>query len=263
MRRIYVILASVLALSGAVSCTEKQDPGFENAPGMPELTGHSAFSFPILEVRELSGVCLSRDGDFIWGVGDQGALYRIGFDMSAECLMKTGSDWEDVTMDPASGDLLIAKEPNSVELVRAPGYSSAAPLFSIEEASGYGNNGLEGLCWYKDGTVYAGVQKNATLWACRTDGTILWKKQLGTLANGIKEISGLCYDTEGDLLWVIDSTVSRIYVFNGEVTQLLAVYPVSFISNAESVLVDRSRSCVWASDDSHFASRLYRLDFRF
>ena len=91
-------------------------------------------------------------------------------------------------------------------------------------------------------------------------GAKVWKKQLGSLAPGIKEVGDLCYDPETDLLWVSDSEAFKIFVFDGEVTTLKAIYDVSFIGNAESICVDHARNCVWMADDGT-TSKIYKISF--
>ena len=122
-----------------------------------------------------------------------------------------------------------------------------------------GNSGVEGITWHK-GDLYVGAQSGATLWCYTLDGTKKWKKQLGSIAPGVEEVGDLYYDSETDLLWVADSEAHKLFVFDGDVTKLKAIYDVSFIGNAESVCVDHQRNCVWVGDDGT-SSKIYKITF--
>ena len=70
----------------------------------------------------------------------------------------------------------------------------------------------------------------------------------------------LFYDAQTDLLWVSDSEAAKLFVFDGDVTKLKAIYSVSSVGNAESVLVDHQRNCVWVGDDGS-TSKIYKYSF--
>ena len=247
------------ARAGSLRCMWEEETPFENAPGMPVQGSYTRTVFDS-SIKELSGICFSKDKDFIWGVGDEGDIFKITLDFQISVYKSTGSDLEDVTLDPATGDLYFAKEADRVDKMAAPSYSSKTTAFYVEEAASFGNSGLEGIAYYKDDVLYVGAQTGATLWAYKKDGTKLWKKQLGTIAPQIMEVGGLCYDAEKDWLWVSDSEACKLFVFNGEVTELLAIYDVSYVGNAESVMVDRANGLVYVGDDGS-TSKIYKIKF--
>ena len=245
--------------AGSVRCVLDKEIPFENAPGMPVQLGQTRVVFGS-EVNELSGICFSKDKDFFWGVGDNGALYKISLDMQTVTSHWTyDADMEDICIDP-DGNLYMAIEPKRVYKLTSP-YTSKTTLFDVAEAENMGNSGLEGIAWYKDNTLYLGSQSGATLWKYNLNGTKIWKKQLGIIAPQIKEVGGLCYDSEKDWLWVSDSEAQKLFVFDGEVTELLAIYDLSFIGNAESVLVDRANGMVYVGDDGS-TSKIYKISFK-
>lgn len=241
-------------------------------PKMPVMTGSS--KVPV-KLAELSGLYLSEDESFLWGVGDEGDLGKISFDGEVISSFHIGGDSEDVSRDPRTGDLLIGLEPQGVGLVKAPGFNTrATTLFNISACSEYGNSGIEGLTYYKDGMIFAGAQANSHLFICDLDKKAvihdwkMWNKQL------VSEIAGLCYDPLTDWLWIIDSENKMIYVFSTQkiystiesmediYTALLGAYPVSAPANPESVCVDHKNSCVWVGDDlGDSTSYLYRYNF--
>ena len=249
----------------SVRCISEQQESFQNEPGMPVMGSYSRIVFGTDAVVELSGLCLSKDKDFLWGVGDEGYLYKFtGIDGDVSSIVSTkqwtySADMEGITVDPSTGDLYLAIEPDRVYRVKSPGFNAKTTIFEVPEASGMDNSGMEGITWYK-GDLYVGAQSGATLWRYTLSGTKVWKKQLGSLAPGIKEVGDLCYDPETDLLWVSDSEAFKIFVFDGEVTTLKAIYDVSFIGNAESICVDHARKCVWMADDGS-TSKIYKISF--
>ncbi len=250
------------AIAGSARCVKETADPFENAAGMPVMkSGYTRVIFDS-SVQELSGICFSKDKDFIWGVGDEGDIFKISLDFKTVTKhLATGSDLEDVTLNPNTGDLYFAKEADRVDKCLAPNYSSKQVAFYVADAASFGNSGLEGIAYYtKDNSLYVGSQSGANLWKYKLDGTLVWNKKLGTIAADIQEVGGLCYDAEKDWLWVTDSEAHKLFVFNGEVTKLLAMYDVSDVGNAESVLVDRAHSCVYVGDDGS-TSKIYTYSF--
>ena len=259
--------AQTKARGGSVRCVSLEKVPFDNAPGMPVQGKYTRKVFDSGMV-ELSGLCFSKDSSFIWGVGDQGYLYHIDFADNVENMTYTehyyhDADMEDVTLDPATGDLYIAIEGSQkMYKIPAPNYNTYSTAFYVQEAvdMNIGNSGLEGCTMYKDGKIYIGCQYGANLWTYNLAGEKLSRIQLTTLAPGIEEVGGLCYDAQTDLLWVTDSEAFKLFVFDGAVTKELAEYDISFIGNPESVLVDHKHSCVWVGDDGS-SSRLYKIEF--
>ena len=214
------------------------------------------------QIQELSGLCLHTDGSFLWGVGDQGTLAKIGFDGKVRNVLTRSFDMEGITINPETGDLYIGCEPGVVYKVVAPDYKITTSALHIEGAKDYGNSGVEGISWYKDGMLLVGAQTGANMWAYRLDGTMVWRKSLRSVASGISEIADICYDPVKDQIWVIDSDTQTIYLFDGEANTLLATYKVPYGGNCESVCLDYNNSCVWVADDDD-NSKLYKINFTF
>ena len=258
---------------------ERPDEYVPETPVAVPVMGKVEFSKKLLKsssdyVEELSGLCLSKDGDFLWGVGDNGTLYKIHFDGSYEVQWNYEADMEGITIDPETGNLYLGIEPKRVYRMTAP-YTSKTTLFDVEEAANMGNSGIEGITWYK-GDLYLGAQTGATLWKYSVSGTKLQdKRSLREVAPTLSEIADLCYDPVNDWLWVIDSNGSStsvpnlkpytLYLFNGEATELLATYDLSSFANwnPESVCMDRANGCIWVADDcgDEYPSILHKILF--
>lgn len=276
----------VLALSASVLSLPLPPSGLAE-PLPPAITPPCADSTPVMGehstwtlqkgftdfVIELSGLCLSKDRDFLWGVGDNGNLYRIGFDGTYEAVWKLDADMEGITIDPESGDLYIAVEPKRVLRVSPP-YERETTLFDVEEAAEMGNSGIEGIAWRKGG-LYLGAQTGATLWEFSLAGKKLQETaSLREIAPTISEIADLCYDPVRDRLWAIDSNSNKkrpeylpytLYLFDGDATRLLATYHLGDFANKnpEAICVDRERSCIWIAEDCGFfrPSLLHKVEF--
>ena len=226
-------------------------------------------------VEELSGLCLSIDEDFLWGVHDKGTLYKIHFDGTFEQQWYHEADMEGITMDPSNGDLYIGLESSSKSAYKlpAPGYNSYSSLFAVEGVESMGNSGIEGITWHK-GNLYFGSQTGARLFEYSLDGTQLSKKSLRDVTSTISEVGDLYYDPVSDYLWVLDSNSNKdrpeylpftLYLFNGNATKLLATYSIGDFAhwNPEAVCVDHKNGCVWVGEDcdSGNPSLLHKISF--
>lgn len=214
-----------------------------------------------VDVEELSGLCLAADGSALLSCGDQGVVKKISFTGQVSDLLEYDADMEGMTVDPSSGHIYICVE-GSQKVCRldAPDYETLSTVFHVKEAvdDDYRNSGLEGIDYYKDDIVFVGSQRGANLWQYRLDGTMISKISLSGFAS---EVAGLCYDPEGDWLWVVDSDRARMYICT--VTgDLVATYDLSGVENAESVCVDRKRNCVWVGSDED-SPKLYKYSFSF
>ncbi len=213
-------------------------------------------------IPELSGLCLSKDGDFLWGCDDNGGLYKINFDGTFSLHWDKSAEMEALAIDPATGTMYIGLEStsNSGYVVPAPGYNSKTNFdWVVDGASSMGNSGVEGIAWYK-GEILLGTQTGATLFRYTLDGKLQEKKSLRTVCSTISEIAGLDYDEENDWLWVIDSNSNSekpqydpytIYLFDGAATKLIAKYYIGDFAdwNPEAICVDKKNGCIWVGED--------------
>ncbi|MBP5483185.1 MAG: SdiA-regulated domain-containing protein [Bacteroidales bacterium] len=251
----------------------------ENYTVLPEMGKHTKY---VLQqgseiLPELSGLCLSKDKDFLWGIHDKGTLYKIYFNGTFEQHWYREADFEGITMDPATGDLYIGLESSSKSVYRvpAPNYNSKDDNFNIvvEGVESMGNSGVEGIAWH-NGNLYFGTQTGARLFEYKLDGTQLWKKSLRDVTSTISEVGDLCYDAERDRLWVLDSNSNKdnpqylgftLYMFTGDASELLATYYLGDFANwnPEAVCVDHKNNCIWIGDDcdSGNPSWLHKVEF--
>ncbi len=202
-------------------------------------------------VVELSGLCLSEGKDFLWGVGDNGHVYKINLDGSYSLYTDLDTDLEGVTMHPDTKDLYVCIEPKRIAKIAASSYNSRTNVATVTDAENYDNSGLEGITWYK-GNLLVGSQTGAYVWAYSTSGSkVMSRKSLRDIESSISEVADLYYDSETDLLWVLDSEKYKIFIFNGAITELVTTVDISGFAdwNPESIFVDHEHDCVWIADD--------------
>lgn len=237
---------------------EQEEKIPENPENMPVMGGRTMYK---VDVEELSGLCLSADKSHLLACGDQGVVKKISFTGEVSDFWYHDADMEGITIDPATGHIYIAVEGSQkVYRLDAPDYKTYSTIFYVKEAvdKRYDNSGLEGIDYYKDDIIFIGSQWGANLWQYKLDGTMISKVSLSSFAD---EIAGLCYDSVGDWLWVVDSNYARMYICTVE-GELLATYSLNGISNAESICVDRDRNCVWIGSDES-SPKLYKYSFKF
>lgn len=212
-----------------------------------------------VDIKELSGLCLSQDRSSLIACGDQGVVRSISFDGQTEEIWTYASDMEGISVNPSNGDYYLAIEgEQEVHVLSSPAYDEQTVLFTVQDASGYKNNGLEAVEYYKDDIVFVGSQQGANLWQYRLDGTMISKISLSAFAS---EIAGLCYDVEADCLWVTDSKKAQMFTCTVD-GELISTYDLSFVDNAESICVDRANDCVWVGSDED-NTKLYKIDIDF
>jgi len=233
-----------------------------NTRAIPQMGPRQVIS---CSVEELSGLCMNRDSTAFWAVSDEGVLCGVSFTGKVTSKLPLEMDSEGVTLNPKNGDLYIAVEGDQMVCrIAAPDYKKIDTLFYVKEAKDghFGNNGLEGITFYKDSLLMVGSQEDALLWICKLDGTVVKRVCLREESSLIEEVAGLCYDPVKDWLWVVDSDAGNIFIFSVKNFDLIASYDVGFIDNAESICVDRSHGYVWVGDDEE-PSKIYKFSFNF
>jgi len=224
----------------------------------PVLSGYTVMD---VDVEELSGLCLSHDGSCLLACGDDGDVKSISFTGQTAGIWSRDLDMEGITLNPANADMYLAIEGRQEILkLAAPDYDTPSVMFQIKEAveGRFFNDGLEGITYYKDDMLLIGSQRGAYIWKCTLDGEVVSKISVDSFAS---EVADLCYDPEGDWLWVMDS-VKKIMCICTVEGRLIHTYDIKEIENAESVCVDRKNGCIWIGSDED-SPKLYRFEAKF
>ncbi|MBO4434078.1 MAG: hypothetical protein J5769_01325 [Bacteroidales bacterium] len=255
--------------------TAKLTPYDGPAPKMPKMGEKTKYA---VKFNELSGICLSKDEDFLWGVGDDGSIAKLSF--TGEVLYEKwiGCDLEAVSRNPETEDLIVGIEDeynpsgsgidtysyNGVGRILSPNFNKVEGLYRISAANKYNNAGVEGVTYYKDGYILAGTQANSHLFCIKYEtGEVLWSEMLYD-KDTISEIADLCYDPKTGWLWIMDSENKKFFatvIGDDHKVNILCAYSVSEIANPESVCVDHRHSCIWVGDDYCDTSYLYKYEF--
>ena len=208
-------------------------------------------------VPEVSGLCPAPAGDGFLAASDEKGVYHVSWTgETTEFYVERRLDCEGVTMDPATRDVyFIVEGKQEVRRLRAPDYKESEVVFTLQEGRRT-NLGLEGITWYKDGTLLIGNQMNPVLLVqvSPTDGEIARHVITGT-----SEVADLCYDPVRDVLWIADSERHILYLCTPE-GEVKEEYPMPDIDNGEAVYVDHANSCIWLGDDT--TSQIYRISFK-
>ena len=244
------------------------------APKMPKMLGRTKYS---VKFNEMSGICLSKDEDFLWAVGDDGSIAKLSFEGQVLWEKWTGCDLEAISRNWDTEDLIVSVEDlynpagtsteiyswNGIGLVKSPNFNAVEGLYRISAANKYNNSGIEGVTYLGNGLILAGAQANSHLFCIKLDtGEVQWDKMLYDKAT-ISEIADLCFDPLTGWLWIIDSENKKFFatIVEGQNVRILCAYSVAEISNPESVCVDHKHGCIWVGDDYGDTSYLYKYDF--
>ena len=209
-------------------------------------------------VPEVSGLCAAPAGDGMLAASDDNGVYHVSWTGTTTEFFNSHMDCEGVTIDPATKDVYyIIERRQEVRRLKAPDYKESELLTTIKDVGYRTNSGLEGVTFYKDGTVLVGNQEKPVLLMCYSpkDDKMLWQKELTFTS----EIADLYYDPVRDMLWVADSERHEFYLCTAE-GEMFASYPMPDIDNGEGLFVDHANGCIWIGDDT--TSKVYRISFK-
>ena len=260
MKHFLSLLGVLLAMSICIPAPSR-DANRRSAPGhavssdyMPRMV---SCSYIETTVPEVSGLCLAPDGDGLLAASDERGVYRVGWDgTTTEFYVERRLDCEGVTIDPATKDVYyVVERKQEVRRLAAPEYKTSELLGVVSDAGLRTNDGLEGITWYKDGTLLVGNQRRPVrLMHFTVGGDITDRREL----TGTTEIADLCYDPVRDVLWIADSELRTLNLCTLE-GEVLASWAIPFVDNGEGIYVDHEHSCIWVGDDT--TSRIYKIRF--
>ena len=208
-------------------------------------------------VPEVSGLCPAPDGKGLLAASDEKGVYYVSLTgETREFYVESSMDCEAVTIDPQTKDVYYAIEgKQEVRRLKAPRYNKSEVVYVLKDAGFGTNGGLEGLTWFKDGSLLVGNQYSPNLLVNYSlkKGEVSRRELTDT-----QEIADLYYDAVRDVLWIADSESRTINICTLEGDVLIS-YPVPFIDNGEGLYVDHENDCVWVGDDT--TSKIYKIHF--
>lgn len=213
-------------------------------------------------IGDFSGLCFNKDHTGFIGVSNyNGRLYNINFDGTREAkeFLRTGKDFEGVTLDPRTGIYYICEEGGNFiwKAEEVDGTYVASRVKWVEGAGGDG--GLEGIT-YHDGYLYVANQSPATIYIYSLDHVGSKDKcAYSYRADFIKEcFSDLWFDTTNNTIWAVDAWGSEIVNFTvwGD---FIARFDVEgIVPWIEGVCIDFENNKAWFACDS--SGQLFSAD---
>lgn len=258
------LLAAVLLFASGSSCSNKHfTPETPDTPDAPVTPGkYKPVMGAVTEInttcKEPSGICLAPKGDGFLVASDDDGIHHVTWTGTTTNFYNGKFDCEGVTIDPKTKDVYyVVENKQEVHRLVAPDYKKDELICIISDVGLGTNDGLEGITWYKDGSLLIGNQKKPVVlitYSLTKGETSRYDLSSGSL----KEIADLCYDSVRDVLWIADSKNRTINLCDTK-GNVVETYSVSFIDNAEGLCVDHSSNCIWVCDDT--TGKIYKISF--
>jgi len=199
-----------------------------------------------LAVPEPSGLALDRNGNHLWTVSDRtNKVYKMTSTGDViKILSYVGSDLEGITQNPFDAGLWIVEE-SARAIIHLDTTGNEIERFKITLTGQY-NSGLEGITHStKNDHLYVINEKFPCL-LIELDKTCHIQRQFEL--NFVDDISGICYDNQKDLLWVVSDqselAVTCDLAGNGLESYLLG------LPQAEGIAVDAINNLIYIVSDS-------------
>jgi uncharacterized protein YjiK len=200
----------------------------------------SYFKKVSLQIPEPSDICLSFNGQSLFIVSDQGAIFET--DLSGKIIRsrKTGFDDCEAVAIRGSMEVVVVEERNRrIKLLSSKDFSDKANI-SIP-FKGKANSGFEAI---------TSNSKNWFLFSEKNPASIF------TLNNELKEIKQELLHVPGDIsgatwhegqLWLISDEMSAIYIMDKGLTSIAKTFTIN-VKNAEGIAFIDSGTIVVVSD---------------
>jgi uncharacterized protein YjiK len=217
-------------------------------------------------ISDFSGVCVSYDKSFLWGVSNSEGIYKLDFEGNIiEHTLKVTNDFEGITLDGSNGNIYLVEESGSEKASNSNSIYSFNPdtkaldfIYKVDIANSVGNKGLEGI-------AVVGEE----LWVCNQDAPKIIikynpasKTVTGSLELGWAGfINDLAYDPDNGTLWMTDTQKGRLVNFSKDGLIIKTYSTESIIRKPEGVALDKNRNCIWlCCDDS---GQLAKMKYKF
>ena len=228
-------------------------------------------------ISELSGICFNSDKTKMYGVSDQGIVYKINLNDSPDILYSNQDlDIEGITVN--DNDIFIVSERDTSQI------SGVTPttLYKLTEDNGVysltklkdfdikttDKDGFEGVAYYQSNQFYLGFQKSPQI--LRYSDTTKQITRRWNL-NFTSEIGDLEYVRQTNSVWIIDSKTGFISICNnqfqsiqlldlGKVVKNGATYFKDL--NPESLAVDWDKKELWIGTEEDISGKnLFKIPF--
>jgi len=193
-----------------------------------------------LQIPEPSDVCLSFNGQSLFIVSDQGAIFETDLNGKIIRSRKTGlNDCEAVAIRGASEVIIVEERNRRIKLVNTTDFSDKSN-YSIP-LKGKSNSGFEAI---------TSDSKNWYLFSEKNPAAIF------ILSNQLKGVEQKKLNVPGDIsgatwhdgqLWLISDEMSAIYIMNKDLTSIKKTFNIN-VQSAEGIAFIDSGTIVVVSD---------------
>lgn len=244
-------------------------------------------------LHEPSGLALSRDRKALWVISDDtDRIIKLALDGT---VLEDGTfdipdrNLEGIALHPTEASLFVVKESNNEilkiglderevldrkRLNEMEGFATVAEFFQ----GGGANKGLEGITWNDDTGVIVVVKEGepGLLIEVSADLERILRFDLLSGEDGIRDsdlepgeidFSGLWYDSNSGLFWIVSDKARRLYLYSwgeGVVRSAALGYAkdgeYKEIKKAEGIALDTDTSALYVVSDDE--ARLYIFDVR-
>jgi len=217
-------------------------------------------------IADFSGVCLSFDKTFLWGLSNSEGIYKLDLNGNIiEHTLEIDNDFEGITMDRTNGNIYLVEETyvanahNSNTIYQfLPATKELKLIYQVDIPNSTDNKGLEGIA----------VVGNELWVGNQDDPKIVMKYSLSSqtitgslLLSWAGFINDLAYDPDDGTLWMSDTEKDRLVNFTKDGKIIKTFATKTFISKPEGVALDKDRNCIWLSCDA--TGQLAKMKYNF
>lgn len=243
-------------------------------------------------LKEPSGLALAREGDGLWTISDdKKRIFMLDFEgelLTDQSFKIDDEDLEGITVDPATGDLLVIKE-EAYEILRIDTKSEeTVSRHLLSDMAGFeiirqhlsgdvANDGLEGITFNQDtGTFFVlKERKPGLIIEISKDLQSILNAHVLNAANGFTDddadeidFSGIQYDATRSSFWIVSDRAKRLFLYDLDRGQVIQSAALGYekdgefreIGKAEGVAVDAEHNRLYVVSDAE--ARLYVFDLR-
>ncbi len=207
-----------------------------------------------LDVKEPSGLAIDSEKGVLYTVSDNtNNLYKISKEgIVLQEYEINADDLEGVCI--YNSDLLLANE-RTKQLLKYNTITNSVVVHNINYVNNAQNSGLEGVTYNSNkNLIYILNEKNpGELLTLNSDFLVIKKKTL----DFAKDYSGLFYDSQQNLLWIVSdesSTINKCDI-NGN---LITRYKIN-VNKCEGITIDVNSGIIYVVSDSNSEMYLYKI----
>ncbi|MBO4768147.1 MAG: SdiA-regulated domain-containing protein [Bacteroidales bacterium] len=255
------ILLALIVPFLVVSCV---DDNF--APEYARPVADSDVTVWSMGIPDFSGVVLSFDKTFLWGLSNSEGIYKLDLNGNIiEHTLAINNDFEGITMDRNNGNIYLVEETyvannhNSNTIYQFfPATKELKLIFQVDIPNSTDNKGLEGIAVVGD-ELWVGNQDDPKI---VMKYSLSSKKITGSLTlPWAGFINDLAYDPDDNSLWMSDTEKDRLVNFRKDGSIIKTFATKTFISKPEGVALDKDRNCIWLSCDATGQLAKMKYDF--